>query len=97
MAVMKIAMFFMSGDVGQQPKADVKIRSNLPAVTLEEAIPDTATDATLLAPQEVQGKDINIITSFPKPPGNTVHRSIPIITHVSLSFLLQACLIRRVL
>lgn len=65
MAVMKIAMFLMNGDVGQQPKAEVKIRSNLPAITLEEAIPDTATDATLLAPQEVQGNNINLITSFP--------------------------------
>ncbi|KAK3869913.1 hypothetical protein Pcinc_024808 [Petrolisthes cinctipes] len=36
------------------PKTEVKIRSNLPAITLEEATPDTATSATLLAPQEVK-------------------------------------------
>lgn len=37
----------------KQTCAEVKIQSNLPAINVEEATPVTASDATLLAPQEI--------------------------------------------
>ncbi|XP_071539896.1 U3 small nucleolar ribonucleoprotein protein MPP10-like [Panulirus ornatus] len=37
----------------RQTNADIKIKSNLPAIRMEEATPITATDASLLAPQEI--------------------------------------------
>ena len=39
-----------------QRMADLKIVSNMSAITLEESTPMIATDATLLAPQEIVGK-----------------------------------------